>query len=48
MRDNALFDVKRFDDVCPCLVIQMENSLVFRDTLILNLLGCPCDSRIFR
>ena len=39
MRNDALFDIKGFDDVYPRLVIQMENSLVFCNTFVLNLLG---------
>lgn len=47
MRNDTLFDIKSFDDVYPRLVIQMENSLVFRNILILNLLAWTRNSRIF-
>lgn len=39
MRNDALFDVEGFDDVFPRFVIQMENSLVFRDIVLFNFFG---------
>lgn len=47
MGNYALFNIEHFDDIFPRLVIQVENSLVFRDVVVLNLLACTCDSRIF-
>ena len=48
MGNDALLNVESFDDVCPRLVIQMKNSLVFRDVLVLDLSGCTCNSRILK
>ena len=39
MRNDTLFDIEGFDDVYPRIVIQMENSLVFCNILVLDLLA---------